>query len=375
MSYIEDNRNIDSFIENLSKSRRNTFNIAYKQFGLFTNESWNKDSETVFSDVAKYCKNERNNDKFYVLLNQFAQWLLVDHPDILITMGNKQSKYQKPLKAKHPESVRHYIGVLVQFFEDQYKIETSRSILKKRITLPTVEEEDPEPFTKDEVKMFIDHSSADRKVLYMTLKDSGMRIGETCQLRKSDIDTTQNPIQINIKAKYTKEKKAHSTFVTNETKPMLLKRLAEIEDNDLVFGTNEDVDTAVNNEEQCFYYLREKLGMLEKYSHNGRYKKTLHSFRSYCATQASRALDENWAHALLGHKQYLQQYIRNQDDYAKFYKRTEPHLMIYEKVVVVDSDDRVRMMQEQMNELIKTVGKLERERQELAELEMIKSRL
>jgi integrase len=369
MSYIEDTRNIDSFLENQSKSGREIFKNTFKQFGLFTEKSYQKNPEIVLEDVAKICRDQRNNDKFYTLMSQFAQWLLQDHPDIVITMGNKQSRYQKTLKKKHPNTVRHYVGILVLYFEDQFKVETSRTILKKRINLPKVEEEDPEPFTKAQVRKLIDHASSDRKVLYMTLKDSGMRIGETCQLRKSDFDTTGEIIKINIKAKYTKEKKAHSTFVTRETKPMLLQRLESLEDNDLVFGTNEDLDTAVNNEEQCFYYLRDKLGLTEKYNHNGRYKKTLHSFRSYCATQANKARDENWAHALLGHKRYLQQYIRNQEDYVQYYAQTESHLMIYEKITVVDSTQELENMKEQMKILMKLYSSRDRTKEEIAVLE------
>lgn len=371
MSYIEDTRNTDSFLENQSKSGRDRFKIAFKQFGFFTEESYQKSPNIVFEDVAKIYLEERNNDKFYTLMSQYAQWLLQDHPDIVITMGNSQSKYQKTLGKKHPETVRHYVGIMVQYFEDQYRIETSRSILKKRMNLPKIEEEDPEPFSKEEVRKIIDHASRERKVLYMTLKDSGMRIGETCQLRKSDIDTTGDIIRINIKAKYTKEKKAHSTFVTRETKPMLLQRLNSLEDNDLVFGTNEDVEIAVNNEEQSFYYLREKLGLTEKYSHNGRYKKTLHSFRSYCATQASKARDDNWAHALLGHKQYLQQYIRNQEDYVQYYAQTEPYLMIYEKITVLDSTAEIEDMKQQMQILIKLYASRDRTKEEITMLEKL----
>ena len=124
----------------------------------------------------------------------------------------------------------------------------------------------------------------------------------------------------------------------------------------------------MNNEEQAFYYLREKLGLTEKYSHNGRYKKTLHSFRSYCATQAARALDDNWAHALLGHKQYLQQYIRNKEDYVKFYERTEPRLMIYEKVTVVDSDARVQELENTMKILLNKLDRKEILTKEIIEL-------
>ena len=40
----------------------------------------------------------------------------------------------------------------------------------------------------------------------MTLRDSGMRIGEAVQIRKYHIDMTKNPSEIHIPAKITKTK-------------------------------------------------------------------------------------------------------------------------------------------------------------------------
>ena len=375
MSYISDEQNEANFGQNLSKSRRQFFETAKHQFNYFTNDTYQKQGLDVLDDVAKYCKEHHDNDKFYILMNQFAQWLQEDHLDIKMSSGNQTSRYDRPVKKKSEDSIRQYIIILVQYFESAYRIETSRSIMKKRLKIkPTIKDE-REPFTKDEVRMMIDNASPERKLLYMVLKDSGMRIGETLYIRKSDIDTSQDPIQINIKAKYTKEKKSHTTFVTRETKPMLLRRLESIGDDELVFTKNENHEQAVYNEQNVFSYLREKLGLTEKYSHTNRHKKTIHSFRSYTATQASKAIDDNWSHALLGHKQYLQQYIRNHDEYPKFYKRTEPNLMVYETVEVVDSDDRIKVLEKNISFLMMAYDKKAQLEKEIEALEKEKTLL
>jgi len=241
--------------------------------------------------------------------------------------------------------------------------------MKKRLKIKQTVKDDPEPFTREEIRLILDNSSSQRKLLYMVLKDSGMRIGETLYIRKSDIDTSQDPIQINIKAKYTKEKKSHTTFITKETKPLLLKRLENIGEDDLVFTKNENHEQAIFNEQNVFNYLREKLGLTDRYTHSNRHKKTIHSFRSFTATQASKALDDNWSHALLGHKQYLQQYIRNKEEYPKLYQRTEPYLMIYEKITVVDSTQELENMKEQMKILMKLYSSRDRTKEEIAVLE------
>lgn len=120
---------------------------------------------------------------------------------------------------------------------------------------------------------------------------------------------------------------------------------------DLVFGTNENVRISVNTQVSDFDYLRKKVGstypkFLEKYDSNGRFKITLHSLRSFTATQCAEAVDESFAHGIIGHKKYLSQYIRNQDKLAEKYLRAESSLMVYETIEVVDQDERVKKLEE-----------------------------
>lgn len=128
-----------------------------------------------------------------------------------------------------------------------------------------------------------------------------------------------------------------------------------MDEDELVFGTNNDVRTAVNTQVSEFDYLRSKIGktcprFLEKYDSNGRYKITLHSLRSYTATQCAEAVDESFGHGIIGHKKYLSQYIRNQDKLAEKYLRAESNLMVYETVVVVDQDERVQKLEQQQEQ-------------------------
>ena len=90
--------------------------------------------------------------------------------------------------------------------------------------MPTVEEEiDPESFTHDEIRLVCNYAVIGRKLLYMTMKDSGARDGELCQVRKRDIDFEKNPVEMHLPAKITKGKKSRVTYISMETAPDLKK--------------------------------------------------------------------------------------------------------------------------------------------------------
>jgi integrase len=372
MSYIVESASKEDYLENLPHSKQNIVKTALNQFAVFTTDVYAKKGKTVLSDVVEISKKERNNEKIYTVLNQYVQWLLVDHLDLKITQGNSKKQYSRPMRARHPETARLYAQSITSYIEEVFRIEVSRTIWKKRIKIPIVEEEDPEPFTPKQMRLVLDHSSPKKKLLYMVLKDSGMRIGECCSLKKKDFDITKNLIEIHIPARVTKTKKSRTTFVTNETKQLLLKKLKEIQDDEIIFATSKTPEKSADAEWQSFNNLRKKIGLVERNQSNGRYKITLHSFRSFTATQATIAVDDSWGHSLLGHKQYLGQYIRNQDEYARFYKRTEPYLMIYEKIEVIESSEKVDKLEKAVIELQRLYLLKEKTGGELRQLEVLK---
>ncbi|MDA1346213.1 MAG: site-specific integrase [Crenarchaeota archaeon] len=354
MSYIENRRSIEDYLNSIKeKSKRNHIGSILNQFDIFCKQSFNKTHQQVIDDIKVEITKTNSNDKIYVIFNKYKDWLSEDHPEITYFTG-KYSKHKNTIKKRHPNSIKQYISKMRNIFEEVGNIEINNRIFNKRVRIVKAEEEDPEPFTKEQMRILLDRCSNHNKLKYMVLKDSGMRVGELTQIRKRDINTTKTPIEIKIQASYTKTRKARITFVTRETAPMLIRLLREKQEDELVFGTNEDPYIATGTEKAEFTYYREQLAKTypefgERYQSNQRHKKTIHSIRSYTSTQCAEAIDEAWGHSVIGHSKYLGQYIRNQDKRAQMYLKSESYLMIYEKEVIIEHDEEVNNIQAQLN--------------------------
>ena len=134
---------------------------------------------------------------------------------------------------------------------------------------------------------------------------------------------------------------------------MLRKRLDKIQDNDLVFGKNENPKKAVVNEMMIFKWYRDKLGMNDRYESNNRHKKNLHSLRAFTSTQIADVHGEEFAHGFIGHSKYLGQYIRRKEKIPEMYKRVENKLMIYEQEIIVENtESEVELLKKQVQKLI-----------------------
>ena len=342
MSYLETRITREDFINTRgAETTQTNSRVALNMFDHFCHEMYEKSGDEVVLDLEFICKKDGNYDRLFKLVNSFIQWLGKDHPEIQINMCNKI----RPISKHHPSSIRRYVSTIRQFLEEFGQIEFSERRFKRLVKFPKIIDQELEPFTSKQIRDFVDTASRKRKPLYMTLKDSGMRIGEAMQIRKSDIDFESNPVRIEIRAEYTKTKQSRTTFVTRETKPFLLKATKNLKDNDLVFTKNPNVLQSVNTEETLFARTRDKLGYTDRYSHNNRFKINLHAFRAFTATQLSEAYSEEFGHGFIGHKGYLKQYIRNKDQLAEKYLHAENYLMIYEHVEVVDSSEKVKELE------------------------------
>jgi len=355
MSYLDTEITRDEFIntrgaEKTQMGAKSSLNL----FDRFCESSYKENGDCVVKNLELAIKKDGNYDRLFMMCNNFVLWLQVDHPEIMI----KKNHYATSMKKHNPSSIKKTIHVLRQYFEEFGHLEFSERKFRRMVRLPKKIEEDQEPFTKAEIRQFVDNAMPKRKALYMTLKDSGMRISEAVQLRKKDIDMTANPVAITISATYTKTKKGRISFITRETKPFLQRILNEKNDEDRVFGVNNSKRKSVLNEEVCWMRVRDKLGFTDRYESNGRHKKNMHSLRAYCATQLAEKYGEEFAHGFIGHKGYLKQYIRNKDKIAEKYLRAENSLMIYESIEVVDSDERVIKIQAQLDKQGRLVQEL-----------------
>jgi len=264
-------RNLESYLESLETLETSTIGNmkqALKHFSKFCKSKYNELDEEIISELMKQKQDERVTNACDVM-QSFLNYLV--------------KQMEKPIR---PSTARGYISTVNGYFN--YRGIKLSSLDMKAIRYPREIKEEKYPLSKEEIKLILDNSSYKRKILYLTLSSSGMRIGETCLLRKKDFDISGKRIRINIPAKITKGKRSRSTFVSLEAQSYLMKRLNEIEDNDLVFGTNKKESNFISeiNEGKIFRKITDKIfPNLEKYE-SGTRKITLHSFRAFFLTQA-----------------------------------------------------------------------------------------
>tara|TARA_Y100000310_G_scaffold330390_1_gene401931 strand:+ start:67 stop:1095 length:1029 start_codon:yes stop_codon:yes gene_type:complete len=302
--------------------------------------------KTTLNRFDKYCKskyNESEDEILSQLMKQSQDERIVNACDVLQLFISNLSK------SISPQTIPSYLSHVLGYFN--YRGVKLTSLDKKSIRLPKIIREEKYPLSKDDIRLILDNCSYKRKTLYLVLASSGMRIGETVQLRKKDFDTSGNRIMINIPAKFTKGKKSRRTLVSLEAKPYLMKRLNAIEDDDLVFGTGSTSE--VTESKLLNYATKKALPKMERYD-SGTRKITLHSFRAFFITQAVRTVGESFAHTLAGQEGYLKVYKRY-DKEAMFedYLKLEPSLFIINDYGLSEQskDKEIDLLKSEMNDL------------------------
>ena len=336
---------------------------ALNNFELYCQHEYKKSIEEVIDELIKYEKQDGNQNRALISIDRFCKFLQEEHPDILVTRNPKSKK--KPFQVKMPSTIQTYIPYVLRFLRMR-GLKISREDIRDFVTMPQIiEEEDPEPFTNEEIRQLCQKANVQRRLFYMVLKDSALRLMEGLSLRKKHINFTKNPVEINLPAKYTKgKKKPRLTFLTIETAPDLKRLVKNLDEDVPIFATNSRMKQAISNEQHYFTRLRQELGkenpsFLERYEHNDRYKKNIHSLRAFCSTQAEDAVSESFAHGLLGHKKYLGQYIRNKKKTIERYKTLEPKLLVFETIKTEN------VAQEEINNLAEIVKKQAEQMEEL----------
>lgn len=153
MSYIENRRSIEDYLDSIKeRSKKNHIGSILNQFNIFCKQNFNKTHQEVIDDIKEEITKTNSNDKIYVLFNKYKDWLGQDHPEITYYTG-KYSKHQNTIKKRHPNSIKQYISKMRNIFEEVGNIEINNRVFNKRVRVEKAEEEDPEPFTKKQMKL------------------------------------------------------------------------------------------------------------------------------------------------------------------------------------------------------------------------------
>ena len=134
--------------------------------------------------------------------------------------------------------------------------------------------------------------------------------------------------------------------MTLENTPLIRQICEGLAPGDLIFTDNSNVEAAANNEEGVWITMINNLGLTQRYSHNGRFKKNIHSMQAYVSTMIyDTTRDNDYAHAYIGHSAYLKQYMRKSPEMReKMFLEVEPALriMAINQPTSDDKDNRIR---------------------------------
>ena len=246
-----------------------------------------------------------------------------DTCEILQGVVNFMSK-EKGLSGK---TVSNYFTMLRSYL--YYRgIRLSSQDVSQSILFPPEMREERFPLEHDVIQKLLDVAPYKKRILYLSLASSGMRIGEALRLRKRDMEIVSERVRIRIPAHITKTKMGRTTYISKEASLLVIPRLNQILDEDLVLSSTEKTRSAIIVESKALQIYLTKIGMGQKYN-SGRGMITLHSFRAFFFTRAARAHDENYAHMMIGHGGYLMQYDRlTEKEKLDMYIRMEPDLLI-----------------------------------------------
>ncbi len=294
---------------------------------------------------------------------------------------------------KMPSTVTAYVSKAKKYMRLVHSIRLSKEDIQDYVTLPVDVEpdEEKEPLTKQDIINIVNCSSGQRrKAFYMFLKDTGARIGEGLQVKKKYFDFSVEPVKVLLPQSIVKGKKRKRyVFLTHETAGFVKPVLEKLEDDQLVFTDNPKIVWACAAEREAFNYMRDKINMTDKYSHNRRYKKTIHSFRAFTYTQLKQTTgDADYAHGYIGHDRYLITYERiEESEKVEKFNRCVPRLSIFEDVVIVSNDelnqkhvkdlkerdDRLDLQQKQIDFLMSFVKKPTEDRKDLLDIPNIEN--
>jgi len=312
LNFKQQTKTFEEKISKLSKKTRDNINASRHSFEKFCIEYYDgRKADEIFEELCLH----KGNDQVEALRNVLQNWI-----DWQYKNGSLTSTIQQYLSKIKRVFSHHGVRIHPEDFSEPLEFK------------PKIKEE-LHQLTVKEIQDILKQSSPKKIGFYVALSCTGARPSELLQVRKKDVDTTQKRIKIRIEAENVKTRSGRSNWLTKEAGSYLMMKLKNLEDDDLVWGTNENVSFAEKNESTQFSKCCDKAGFTEKYKSNNFRKITLYSFRSFFFGIASDVHREGYAHKMIGHGGYLPQYDRMSDEKKlEWFLKLEPKLIINEEV-------------------------------------------
>jgi len=257
-------------------------------------------------------------------------------------------------KGIKPKTIRLWFTAVKGYFT-HFEIDVFSEKCKLKIKLPKVIRVKKEALTKEILIKLLRHLDSKLETSVLVATSSGMRVGEIAGLMLSDIEFNHEPVKIHIRAETSKSREDRETYLTNEASEALkdyLQRYFHWKEDSInsqlqglrIFGrtskikisdkkerlpkSNEQLSDA-NLLQKTLHKRISKVPELNRLARNGRKVIHFHAFRDFFYTTVSNSSGSSFAHALMGHHEYLDTYYAlSEKQQIKLYQKAIPYLTI-----------------------------------------------
>jgi len=286
---------------------------------------------------------------------------------------------KKGIKAK---TIRLWLTIVKGYFTFM-GTEVFSEKCRQRVKLPKVQRLKKEALTKELLIKLLRNLPAKLQAAALLALSSGLRVGEITGLTLADIEFNSEPVKINVRAETSKSNEDRETYISKEASDALQDYLQRFfgwrEDSTnkkiqslRIFGrTNkikdgdsfrlptpkEQLSNSINLQKALIRVIN-KVPELNKLGRNGRRVIHFHAFREYFYTEVSNASGSDYAHALLGHHEYLDTYYTlSKKEQVRLYTNAEPHLTISDYTTI---EKNLETMQNKQTDILEKYDAFER---------------
>ena len=310
---------IENYLNRIRLKEKGTLKNVKSHLGRFDKylkDTYDKSSNVVLNEILELPV-EKQERSLYEIIQDY-----VNH------LSNLDNHLGNPIA---PLYVKHAVGIIRGYLR-YFGFRITSEDVKDNIVLSKVIEEEREPLSRENLQLIVNNSTGLRRAMYLVMSSSGMRIGETLQIRKRDFDfDSYERVMIKLPAKITKTKKTRITFISKESEKELLRYIKNTSNDSFVFNPdNRKIEGFTINESKIFGRIREKLGMNDRYESGVSKVSLTGSLRSWFVSRCNR-VDFGFGHALAGHDLYMKRYDRiTLEEKVELYLKSEKTLQVFD---------------------------------------------
>ncbi len=180
-----------------------------------------------------------------------------------------------------PQSIRTYFSYLNPYL--YYRgIKISAMDIKQNLNFGMKHQEELHPLSEEEYRKIMDVASYKNKALYLLMGSSGMRPIEAINITKNDVEFDKERWVIHVPARFTKKKRAKTTFCSVEAMKFLKPILRGKNDTETWFNVHSTTGVDITFLRYC-----ERVGLDKKYG-TGRNQINPMSLRAWFRTKMDR---------------------------------------------------------------------------------------